>query len=249
MEHLTSRWLLKCLAVPLVVAQVGCAARGVQVAPAPSASSVGDEDRKRCAGFAKREAKSVSTRSVADAAGEGIAQGLMAGLYLLNPGAGMLMAPAFAIGGAIDQSLKNSSARKRAYASAEETCLKPVVLADILGPEHPDVAAAIRNLATGYANQSDYTAAEPLYQRALEIEQRVFGPETAQVATTLELYASLLRAADRVEEAADLQARAEAIWAKAEQRPRTEVPGAAGTTTEAEEPQTARVPQPADEGQ
>ena len=104
MGQQTLRRLLKYLAVPLVVAQVGCAARGVQVARAPSASPVGDEDRKRCAGFAKREAKSVSTRSVADAAGEGAAQGLMAGLYLLNPGAGMFMAPAFAIGGAIGQS-------------------------------------------------------------------------------------------------------------------------------------------------
>src|SRR5215470_10427362 len=136
MGHLTSRRLLKCLAVPLVVAQVGCAARAVQVPPASSMSSIAEEDRKRCADFAKREAKSVRTRSVADAAGEGIAQGLVLGFVFLNPGAGLLMGPALAISGALDQSLKNSRTRKLAYASAEVTCLKPVILAETLGPEH-----------------------------------------------------------------------------------------------------------------
>jgi hypothetical protein len=81
MERLTTRRFLKCLAAPLIVAQVGCAARGVHVAPAPTPPSVSEEERKACAEFAKREAKSVSTRSVADAAGEGFAAGLLGGFY------------------------------------------------------------------------------------------------------------------------------------------------------------------------
>ena len=204
MGRLTTRRFLKCLAVPLIVTQVGCAARGGHVAPAPPSPLVSEEERKACAEFAKREAKSVSTRSVADAAGEGFAAGLLGGLYLLNPGAGLFMAPAFAIGGAIDQSLKNSSMRKRAYASAEDTCLKPVVLAETLGPEHADVASALRNLANGYANQKDYAAAEPLYQRALEIQEKVLGAENEEVAFTMYSYANVLHATHREEEAMSL---------------------------------------------
>jgi hypothetical protein len=129
------------------------------------------------------------------------------------------MAPAFAIGGAIDQSLKNSSMRKRAYASAEDTCLKPVVLAETLGSEHADVASALRNLANGYANHTDYAAAEPLYQRALEIQEKVLGPESAEVATTLETYAAVLQSTHREERATDPLARAGAIRASAEPHP------------------------------
>jgi tetratricopeptide (TPR) repeat protein len=219
MERLTTRRFLKCLAVPLIVAQVGCAARGVPVAPAPPPPSVSEEERKACAEFAKREAKSVSTRSVADAAGEGFAVGLLSGLYFLNPGLGLFMAPAFAIGGAIDQSLKNSSMRKRAYASAEDTCLKPVVLAETLGSEHADVGSALRSLANGYANQKDYVTAESLYERALGIQERALGPESAEVATTLEAYAAVLQSTHREERATDLLARAGAIRASAEPHP------------------------------
>jgi hypothetical protein len=251
MGHLTLRQLLKCLAVPLIVAQVGCAARGVQVAPTPPPPSVSEEDRQACAEFSKREAKAVKTRPVADAAGHGIAEGLLVGLYFLNPALGLFMAPALAIGGAIDQSPKNSSTRKRAYASAEETCLKPVILAETLGPEHPDVASALRSLAYGYANQKDYAAAELLYLRALGIQEGALGPEAAEVATTLDAYATLLRATNREEQATDFKARADAIRAGVERHPKTDIAAVNDATAEAEEPRTASasIPQPADEGE
>ena len=242
MGHLTSRRLLAYLAMPLIVAQVGCAARGMPVAPTPPPPSASEEDRAACAKFAKREAKAVKTRPVAEAVGQQFAVGMLAGLYFLNPGVGLVMAPAFAIGGAIDQSTKNSSIRKRAYVSAEDACLKPVVLAETLGPGHPDVASALRSLALGYANQMDYAAAELLYLRALAIQERVLGPETVEVAVTLDAYAELLRATNRGEQATELKARAEAIRAQAEPQPMADVVAATGTTAEAEEPHTVSSP-------
>ena len=251
MGQRTLRRLLKYLAGPLIVAQVGCAARGVHVAPTPPPLSMSEEDRKSCAEFAKREAKALKTKSAADAAGEGLAAGLVAGFYFLNPGVVMLMGPALAIGGAIDQSLKNSAARKMAYAGGEVTCLRPAVLAETLGPEHPDVASALRSLAYGYANQTDYAAAELLYLRALGIQERILGPESEEVAMTLHAYAEVLQVTHREEQATELKARADAIRAGVERRPGTEVAGAKDATADAEELHTAStsIPQPVEEGE
>ena len=38
-----------------------------------------------------------------------------------------------------------------------------------LGPDHPDTAAALNNLAVLYDEQGKYGKAEPLYQRSLAI--------------------------------------------------------------------------------
>src|SRR5262245_2474725 len=52
----------------------------------------------------------------------------------------------------------------------------------VLGPDHPDVAAAINILAVLYENKGDYAKAEPLYQRALAINEKALGPEHPKVA-------------------------------------------------------------------
>ncbi len=43
-----------------------------------------------------------------------------------------------------------------------------------LGPDHPDVATALGNLAELYRQQGRYEEAEPLYKRVLDIFQRTF---------------------------------------------------------------------------
>ena len=45
------------------------------------------------------------------------------------------------------------------------------------GPEHPDTATSLNNLAQLYADMGDYAKAEPLYQRALKINEKALGPE------------------------------------------------------------------------
>ncbi len=83
-----------------------------------------------------------------------------------------------------------------------------------LGPDHPEVAASLNNLAGLYYKQGKYAKAEPLQKRALAIREKALGPEHPQVATSLENYAPLLRKTGRTTEAAKLEARAKAIRAK-----------------------------------
>jgi hypothetical protein len=61
-----------------------------------------------------------------------------------------------------------------------------------MGPEHPDVAQSLNNLAGLYQAQGQYAKAEPLHQRALAIREKVFGSEHPNVATCLEIYPTAL---------------------------------------------------------
>ena len=52
-----------------------------------------------------------------------------------------------------------------------------------LGPEHPDTATSLNNLAGLYWLMGDYAKAEPLLQRALAIREKAVGaehPDTAK---------------------------------------------------------------------
>ena len=80
-----------------------------------------------------------------------------------------------------------------------------------MGPEHPDVARSLNNLAGLYRAQGKYAEAEPLYRRALAIDEKALGPEHPDVARTLGNYADLLREIGRTVEAEELEERARAI--------------------------------------
>jgi tetratricopeptide (TPR) repeat protein len=54
-----------------------------------------------------------------------------------------------------------------------------------LGPEHPDVARSLNNLANLYRDKGDYARAETIYQRALAIREKAFGLENPEVAASL----------------------------------------------------------------
>jgi len=66
-----------------------------------------------------------------------------------------------------------------------------------LGPEHPDTAASLNDLAQLYQAQSRYAFAEPLYQRALRIRERVLGPEHPDTVATLSHLAQIYQALGR----------------------------------------------------
>ncbi len=80
-----------------------------------------------------------------------------------------------------------------------------------LGPDHPDVATTLNNLAVLHEAQGKYAAAEPLYKRALAIEVNALGPAHPTLATTLENMAELYKKTGRLDEAKRLEARAKAI--------------------------------------
>ena len=84
----------------------------------------------------------------------------------------------------------------------------------VLGPEHPDVATSLNNLAALYRAQGKYEEAEPLYQRSLTILEKVLGPEHPNVATSLNNLALLYDAQGKYEEAEPLYQRSLTIREK-----------------------------------
>jgi tetratricopeptide (TPR) repeat protein len=53
------------------------------------------------------------------------------------------------------------------------------------GTDHPDVAKTLTDLADVHRDQSQYALAEPLYERALEIEEKAVGPDHPDLILTL----------------------------------------------------------------
>ena len=83
-----------------------------------------------------------------------------------------------------------------------------------MGPDHPDLATDLNNLALLYGTQGKYAEAEPLYQCSLTIREKALGPEHPNVATSLENYVALLWKMNRDAEASKMEARAKAIREK-----------------------------------
>lgn len=55
----------------------------------------------------------------------------------------------------------------------------------ILGPNRPEVAESLSNLAILYNQRGDFDRAQPLYERALRIYELEYGPDSTEVAHTL----------------------------------------------------------------
>ena len=84
-----------------------------------------------------------------------------------------------------------------------------------LGPEHPDVAESLNDLAVLFQAKGDYAAAEPLHRRALAIFEKALGPEQPSLARSLNNLAELLRQKGDYAGAEPLYRRALAIVEKA----------------------------------
>ena len=82
-----------------------------------------------------------------------------------------------------------------------------------LGPDHPNVATSLNNLAELYRTQGQYAQAEPLYKRSLAIVEKALGPNHPNVATSLENLAVLYRVTKREAQASELEKRAKRIRA------------------------------------
>jgi tetratricopeptide (TPR) repeat protein len=85
------------------------------------------------------------------------------------------------------------------------------ILERSLGPDHPDVARVLGNLAVLLLATNRLVEAEPLLRRALAILERSLGPDHPDVATTLGNLAGVLQATNRLVEAEPLYRRALAI--------------------------------------
>ena len=108
----------------------------------------------------------------------------------------------------------NVSARDAAFADAMDACLRPAVLTREFGPEHPEVARSLRALGYRYYRQGELAKAEPLYVRALAIQEQALGAGDPELAGFLDDYAVLLGRTGREVEADKLKQRARAIRTK-----------------------------------
>ena len=67
-----------------------------------------------------------------------------------------------------------------------------------LGPNHPDVATTLSNLAGLHQDQGEYSLAKPLYERALKISGTALGPDHPRTLSIRESYETMLSETRRV---------------------------------------------------
>ncbi len=78
------------------------------------------------------------------------------------------------------------------YGQAESLYKRDLAISEKkLGPDHPEIATTLSNLAVLYGTQGRYVEAESLHKRALAIEEKKLGLDHPGVATTLNNLAAL----------------------------------------------------------
>jgi tetratricopeptide (TPR) repeat protein len=98
---------------------------------------------------------------------------------------------------------------RAAYAEAEPLKRRVLkIFESSLGTDHPEVAAALNNLAQLLQDTNRLKEAEPLMRRALQISETALGPNHPDVAIRLNNLAQLLQATNRLQEAEPLMRRA-----------------------------------------
>jgi tetratricopeptide (TPR) repeat protein len=82
------------------------------------------------------------------------------------------------------------------------------------GPDHPEVATDLNNLAGLLQATNRLAEAEPLIRRALAIDEKSYGPDHPDVARDLNNLAGLLQATNRLAEAEPISRRQLVIFLK-----------------------------------
>ena len=94
------------------------------------------------------------------------------------------------------------------YAEAEPLYRRALRIREAaLGPDHPDTASCLHNLALLYDSQGQYAEAEPLCRRALAIREVALGPDHPDTAISLHNLAGVLDDQGRYGEAEPLHRR------------------------------------------
>ena len=106
--------------------------------------------------------------------------------------------------------------QKGAYSEALPLAEKSLALAEkSYGPEKPETALALNNLAMLYKKEKRYADARSLYERALKISEKLVGPDHPDVTVSLNNLALLYAAQGDFKSAEDLSLRALNILTKA----------------------------------
>ena len=101
------------------------------------------------------------------------------------------------------------------YVAAEQQWLAALKEAESFGQQDPRLTATRKKLADLYYAQGEYSEAEPLYQRSLEIMEKARGVEHSDIVTGLDDLASLYAAHGNYAEAEPLYRRSLGIVEKA----------------------------------
>ncbi len=106
--------------------------------------------------------------------------------------------PVFAQGAGIEWDTLNQEVielyRTGKYDRAVVVAKKALEVAEKnVGPNHPDVATSLNNLALLYNTQGKNAEAEPLHKRSLAIREKALGPEHPDVAQSLNNLAVLYK--------------------------------------------------------
>ena len=103
-----------------------------------------------------------------------------------------------------------SGAERRARAAEAERLFRRslAVKETGIGPDSPDVATTLNNLAQLYADQSRLQEAMPLLERSLAIQEKTLDPEHPALGRTMRALATLYRALGRDHDAFVLETRA-----------------------------------------
>ncbi len=97
---------------------------------------------------------------------------------------------------------------------AEATLRRALAIRSLGDPENAGAAEILTMLASALRNQKKYADAEPLFQRALKIQEQKLGSDHPDLVITLQAYAILLDRTDRKADARKLETRAKEIRRK-----------------------------------
>jgi tetratricopeptide (TPR) repeat protein len=84
------------------------------------------------------------------------------------------------------------------YATGDYAAVQPLferalaICEQVLGPDHPQTATSLNNLAVLLDSTGNYAGARPLYERALAIKEQMLGPDDPSIALSLNNLAYLL---------------------------------------------------------
>ena len=100
------------------------------------------------------------------------------------------------------------------FREAERAFATAVHLAKALGKDNPREALSLFSQAEALVAQSRFDDAIPLFQRALEIDEKALGPDHPDMASMMERYAVPLRYTGRIAQAEAAEERARSIRAR-----------------------------------
>ena len=81
------------------------------------------------------------------------------------------------------------------YGEAEPLLVRSLQICEQqLGPDHPNTAASLNNLAVSYCYENRFAEAEPLFVRALAIQEKTLGLEHPHTVGTRESLANVRQA-------------------------------------------------------